>query len=145
MLGAVKRALLLVCVVALLAGPASASAFQVRTFHSPDGNIGCAMIFGSESRGGEARCDIAKHSWPTPPTPKSCPLDYGNGLFVGPRRKAAFVCAGDTTLHQGKPLQVGQAIVLGPYKCKSLEGAMRCLNRDTHHGFKLSRQAAKRF
>jgi hypothetical protein len=147
MLGTVKRALLLVCLAAALVAPASASGspFQVRTFHSPDGNIGCAMIFGSETRGGEARCDIAKHEWPTPPTPRSCPLDYGNGLFVGPRRKAAFVCAGDTTLHQGKPLPVDKAIELGPYKCKSLPGAMRCLNRDTGHGFKLSRQVAKRF
>ena len=142
-----KRTLLLVCLVAALAVPtsASASAFQVRVFHSPDGNIGCAMILGSGSRGGEARCDIAKHDWPTPSTPKSCPLDYGNGLFVGPHRKAAFVCAGDTTLHQGKPLAVGRAIKLGPYKCKSLQAAMRCVNRNTRHGFVLSRQLAKRF
>jgi hypothetical protein len=144
-LSEMKRAFLLVGIAAALVAPTSASAFQVRVFHSPDGNIGCAMIFGSESRGGEARCDIAEHEWPTPPTPKSCPLDYGNGLFVGPRRKAGFVCAGDTALHQGKPLPVGQAIELGPYKCKSLAGAMRCLNRDTGHGFKLSRQVAKRF
>jgi len=147
MLGAVKRALLLGCLTVVPALPPSASGspFQVRTFHSPDGNIGCAMIFGQDTRGGEARCDIAKHDWPTPPTPKSCELDYGNGLFVGPHRKAAFVCAGDTTLHQGKPLPVGQAVQLGPYKCKSLEGAMRCVNRDTGHGFTLSRQVAKRF
>lgn len=141
----VKRALLLLGIVIALAVPTSASAFQVRLFHSPDGNLGCVMTFGKEAFGGEARCDIDEHEWPTPATPKSCPLDYGNGLFVGPRRRAAFVCAGDTTLHQGKPLAVGKSIELGPYKCKSLEGAMRCVNRDTGHGFVLSRQAAKRF
>lgn len=114
-------------------------------FHTPGGNIGCAMIFGSESRGGEARCDIAEHTWPTPATPPSCELDYGNGLSVGAHRKAGFVCAGDTVLHQGKVLPVGQAVKLGPYKCKTLTGAIRCLNRDTGHGFELSRAAAKRF
>jgi len=103
------------------------------------------MIFGKDAFGGQARCDIAKHDWPTPPKPQSCELDYGQGLVVGSRRKASFVCAGDTTLHQGKALPIGQAVELGPYKCKSLPGAMRCINRDTGHGFKLSRQVAKRF
>jgi hypothetical protein len=140
----VKRVLLLACIAAALI-PASASGFQLRMFHTPDGNIGCAMIFGKESRGGEARCDIAKHDWPTPATPPSCELDYGNGLAVGSHRKAGFVCAGDTVLHQGKVLTVGKAVKLGPYKCKSLPGAVRCLNRDTSHGFELSRKVAKRF
>jgi hypothetical protein len=140
----VKRALLLAWVVLALL-PASASAFQLRIFHTPGGNIGCAMIFGKEARGGEARCDIAEHTWPTPPTPKSCELDYGQGLVVGPHRKAVFVCAGDTVLHQGKVLAVGHVAKLGPYKCKVLPGAVRCLNRDSGHGFMLSRSVAKRF
>jgi Family of unknown function (DUF6636) len=141
---ALKRVLLLTSILAALL-PASASAFQLRIFHTPDGNIGCAMIFGKDARGGEARCDIDEHTWPTPPTPKSCELDYGQGLAVGPHRKAAFVCAGDTVLHQGKVLPVGQAVKLGPYRCKSLAGAVRCLNRRTSHGFKLSREVAERF
>jgi hypothetical protein len=141
----VKKALLFSYLALLLAFPASATAFQLRIFHSPDGNIGCAMIFGKDAFGGQARCDIAKHDWPTPPKPKSCELDYGQGLVVGAHRKASFVCAGDTALHQGKVLPVGQAVKLGPYKCKSLPGAMRCINRDTGHGFKLSRKVAKRF
>jgi Family of unknown function (DUF6636) len=144
MLVGVKRFLLLACITALLV-PATASAFQLRIFHTPGANIGCAMIFGSESRGGEARCDIAEHNWPTPATPPSCELDYGNGLSVGPHRKAGFVCAGDTVLHQGKVLKVGGVAKLGPYKCKVLPGAVRCVNRNTGHGFKLSRQVARRF
>ena len=139
-----KRALLLACVVLALL-PASAAAFQLRIFHTPGGNIGCAMIFGKEARGGEARCDIAEHTWPTPPTPKSCELDYGQGLAVGPHRKAGYVCAGDTVLHQGKVLAVGHVAKLGPYKCKVLPGAVRCVNRDSGHGFVLSRSVATRF
>jgi hypothetical protein len=69
---------------------------------SRDGNLGCGMIFGKDSQGGGARCDIDHHSWAPPPKPKSCDVDYGGGLNVGPHRKAEFVCAGDTTLHQGQ-------------------------------------------
>ena len=140
----VKRAALLAVVIAALA-PSTATAFQLRMFHTPDGNIGCALIFGKDSQGGGARCDIAQHSWRSPPKPGWCDVDYGNGLNVGPHRRAEFVCAGDTVLHQGGVLKVGAVAKLGPYKCKSLAGAVRCLNRDTGHGFKLSRTVAKRF
>lgn len=139
-----KRAALLAVIAAALA-PATASAFQLRIFHTPGGNIGCSLIFGPGGYGGGARCDIAHHSWKSPPKPKWCDVDYGNGLNVGAHRKAQFVCAGDTVLHQGKVLPVGDAVKLGPYKCKSLSGAVRCVNRDTGHGFKLSRAIAKRF
>jgi hypothetical protein len=140
----VKRVALLAVVVAALA-PGTASAFQLRQFHTPNGNIGCALIFGKESGGGGARCDIAHHSWKSPPKPPSCELDYGNGLNVGPHRKAEFVCAGDTVLHQGSVLKVGHVAKLGPYRCKSLPGAVRCFNADTGHGFRLSRKVARRF
>jgi hypothetical protein len=141
----VKRLTLIACIAGALAVPNSVSAFQLKLFHTPDGNIGCAMIFGKESRGGGARCDIAEHSWTSPPKPKWCDVDYGGGLNIGAHRKAEFVCAGDTTLHQGKVLPVGQVQKLGPYKCKSLPGAVRCVNRDTGHGFLLSRTVAQRF
>jgi Family of unknown function (DUF6636) len=140
----VKRAALLAVIVAALA-PAGASAFQLRIFHTPGGNIGCSLIYGRDSGGGGVRCDIAHHSWKSPPKPKWCDVDYGNGLNVGAHRKARFVCAGDTVLHQGRKLAVDRVMKLGPYKCKSLSGAVRCVNRDTKHGFKLSRTVVKRF
>lgn len=140
-----RLALAFACIAALLA-PAQASAFQLKLFHTPNGNIGCAMIFGKESRGGGARCDIEHHSWTAPSKPKSCDLDYGNGLNVGPHRKAEFVCAGDTVLHQGHVLPVGGVEKLGPYRCKLVTSRMiRCLNRDTGHGYRLSPHLARLF
>lgn len=141
----VALALPLACAVAVLMS-VQAPAFQLKLFHTPDGNIGCAMIFGKDSQGGGARCDIAKHSWTSPPKPKWCDVDYGGGLNVGPHRKAEFVCAGDTTLHQGKVLPVGQVQKLGPYRCKVVTSRMvRCVNRDTGHGFRLSPHLARLF
>jgi hypothetical protein len=126
--------------------PAQVAAFQLRIFHTPNGNIGCAMIFGKESQGGGARCDIAKHSWKAPPKPKWCDVDYGGGLNVGPHRRAEFVCAGDTVLHQGKVLPIGGVEKLGPYRCKVVSSRMvRCLNHDTGHGFRLSPHLARLF
>jgi Family of unknown function (DUF6636) len=140
----VKRLALLAVVFATLA-PGTAGAFQLQIFHTPDGNIGCSLIFGKDSGGGGARCDIAQHSWKSPPKPKWCDVDYGGGLNVGAHRRAQFVCAGDTVLHQGTVLPIGSVVKLGPYKCKSLADAVRCINRDTGHGFKLSRTIARRF
>jgi hypothetical protein len=141
----VRKALLLGALV-LAVAPASAPAFQLRMFHTAGGNVGCAMILGREARGGSARCDIAKHEWQSPPTPKWCDLDYGNGLVVGPRKKAGFVCAGDTVLRQGKALAVGNVVRLGPFRCKALrDQAVTCWNVRSKHGFKLSRTLARIF
>ncbi len=137
--------LLLLVALALALLPAGASALRLRMFHTPDRNIGCAMIFGKESGGGSARCDIARHSWKAPPKPRWCPVDWGFGLTVGARKRANFVCAGDTVLHQGRVLRIGRVARLGPFRCRSLPRAVRCVNRRTHHGFRLSRARARRF
>ena len=130
-------------VLALAAAPATAS--QLRLFHTPGGNIGCEVFAGKETDGGGARCDIGRRTWKAPRQPASCHLDYGNGLIVTARGAAKFTCAGDTVLHQGFVLYAGGFVEAGPYKCASLGTAVRCINRDTHHGFKISRTADKRF
>jgi hypothetical protein len=65
-------------------------------------------------------------------------------MVIGPRRRAQFVCAGDTVLHQGRLLPTGRSVALGPYRCKSLQEAVRCLNRKSGRGFLLSRSVARR-
>jgi hypothetical protein len=144
MLLRMKRALA-ISLAALALLPATAPAFQLRMFQTPDGNIGCAMINGKGSGGGSVRCDIDGHSWKAPPKPAWCDVDWGFGLSVGKKKKATYLCAGDTVLHQGKVLPVGSVEKLGVFKCKSLQGAVRCVNRESGHGFFLSRTQAQRF
>ena len=136
-------AILGLAAAAVLASPAGA--FQLKLFHTPDGNIGCALSAGPGSLGGSARCDIAEHDWKAPKKPASCELDYGGGLAVDSHGRAGFICAGDTTLHQGGKLPAGGSVAVGPFRCVNLGAAVRCVNRDTGHGFKLSRTVAKRF
>jgi hypothetical protein len=146
-LAGVKRltlaTVLTISCVALFATPAGA--FQLKLFHTPDGNIGCAVSFGPGSLGGSARCDISEHDWKAPKKPAYCELDWGGGLAVDSHGRAGFVCAGDTTLHQGRKLAAGKSVSVGPYRCKSFGEAVRCVNRRTGHGFKLSRTVAERF
>lgn len=142
---AVIAAIAVFGVTAVAAAPAGA-AKNTRFFQSPTKNIGCVMLRGGPGIGpGEARCDIRHHDWMAPPKPASCHLDYGNGLVVGEHGKGQFVCAGDTTLGQGPVLPYGGAIEFGGFRCKSAVGGVRCVNRKTQHGFKLSRRVARVF
>ena len=116
---------------ALAAPTAARSAF----FRSPSGNISCAMdgSFG-------ARCDISKHDWAIPRKPRSCHFDFGQGVTVGSRGRAHFVCAGDSALGARRTLGYGHSRRIGRYSCFSRRAGMRCVNRRTGHGFFLSRQ-----
>ena len=118
----------------MLAAPAGAAQFQ-----SPSGNIGCAI-----TKAG-VRCDIRERSWEPPPKPPSCEVDYGQGVTLGRRGPARFVCAGDTTLGVGPELAYGMAIRRGRFLCRSLVRGVRCLNRRNRHGFFISRARVNRF
>jgi hypothetical protein len=125
------------CALAL-AGAVSAHAFV--QFKSPSGNIGCVL----DKRDG-VRCDIREKSWSAPAKPSWCDVDWGGGVQVGRRKRASFVCAGDTVLGADRTLSYGSSIRRGRFECFSRRTGMRCVNHRTHHGFRLSRQHAVRF
>ena len=135
-------ALIVSALTLLVAAPAhaSGSALSFVFFQSPSGNIGCAM---SKSFG--VRCDIRNKTWQAPPKPASCELDWGFGMNIDRRGKGTFVCAGDTTLGEGRHLPFGESIRRGRYRCRSKTIGMRCVNLRTHHGFLISRQVARPF
>jgi hypothetical protein len=138
-----KRGMLLLLAAALmsLAVTATASAFSVKQFQSPSGNIGCAIVNGKS-----VRCDIREHSWPTPPKPSSCDVDYGQGVVVGAHGRADYVCAGDTALDPSAPvLGYGDRIHKGRIRCASKTKGMRCVNLETKDGFFLSRDTVHLF
>jgi hypothetical protein len=137
-----KRALLVMAVVAAaLAVTAPAASARVKFFQSPSGNIGCVV------GGGIARCDILEHSWTPPPKPSSCiDLDYGNGVEVIGGHPGEYTCAGDTVFSPSAPvLQYGDKITKNRFTCTSKTSGMRCANRNSGHGFFLSREAVRLF
>ena len=86
-----------------------------------------------------------QHDWTAPPKPASCELDWGSGVVVGRHGRAEIVCAGDTTLGEGRHLAYGDAIARGRFRCVSRRRGMRCVNRRNDHGFALSRERVRRF
>jgi hypothetical protein len=119
-----------------MAPPAHAITF----FESPSHNIGCAI---SAKTG--VRCDIRAHTWKPPPKPKSCPVDWGNGLEVVRRGFGHWVCAGDTVFGGKQVLGYRKSIRRGRFECTSRRNGMRCVNLRNDHGFKLARRKASWF
>jgi len=117
----------------------SASA-KVKFFQSPSGNIGCVV------GGGLARCDIQQHTWPTPPKPADCPVDYGNGVAVIGGHPGEYTCAGDTVFSpNARVLDYGEKITKNRFTCTSKTSGMRCANRNSGHGFFISRDVVRLF
>jgi hypothetical protein len=123
---------------ALCAAPAHAEDGFV-DFVSPSENVGCVLDVDY------LRCDIAKRDWAPPPRPADCEFDYGQGIALTPGERAAFVCAGDTTLGGSSVLAYGQTISRGALSCTSAESGISCRDADSGRGFSLSRQVYQLF
>jgi hypothetical protein len=137
-----RRALIVTAIVAAaLAVVPSAASARVKFFQSPSGNIGCVV------GGGIARCDIQQHNWTPPPKPSSCiDLDYGNGVEVIGGHPGEYTCAGDTVFSPTAPvLQYGDKITKNRFTCTSKTSGMRCANRNSGHGFFISRESVRLF
>lgn len=124
--------------LAMLAPAAPAAKFKF--FQTPSKNIACAM------GGGAVRCDILRHDWPTPPKPPDCDVDYGNGVAVGRKGPASYVCAGDTVFSPDiQVLGYGERLVKNRFRCTSKQKGVRCVNTKSGHGFFLSVQSVRLF
>lgn len=109
---------------------------DITMFLSPTGNIGC--VIGPDN----ARCDIHERDWAPPARPASCPLDYGQGIEVGPTDAATYVCAGDTAFDPtSQHLPYGDSIQAGVMLCTSTQSGMECKSTSSGHGFTISREA----
>jgi uncharacterized protein DUF6636 len=142
--------------VAVLMPSTSSAGLGLRFFHTVDNNIACGIIKGQKKRRkhrkkipripGEARCDVRTHTWVAPPKPANCPLDWGNGVVVGDRGNANYVCAGDTVADATAPAAgPGSVIALGRYSCTVLEQGVRCTNIATGRGFEVSSASVSLF
>lgn len=134
-----RKSLFALVATALMFVACTSQAAATKGFETPSHNIGCVLF----AQG--ARCDIAKHSWPSPKRPKSCEFDYGGSLFVGTKGPGEFGCVSDSAMHAGPVLPYGESIRKGRFACTSEEAGVRCVNRRDGHGFFLSRQRVRLF
>jgi hypothetical protein len=131
-------ALVAAAVTLAVAAPTASAKFEF--FQTPSGNIACVIS------GKGARCDIQEHSWPTPPRPPDCDVDYGNGVQVDKHGRGTYVCAGDTVFAPDNPvLGYGDKIRKKRFRCASKQKGVRCVNKRNDHGFFLSRDDVRLF
>jgi len=121
------------------APPADRTVKELTGFTSPSGNIGCYIDRGT------VRCDIAERDWEPPEAPADCELDYGQGISMDAGGAPAFVCAGDTALEGGPPLDYGESIAAGLLRCESEQSGMTCRDIETGRGFTLSQERYELF
>ncbi len=137
-----RRAVLGVALVLVVAGSATAASSSTSSFQTPSKNIGCIYVtpFAANDKP-YLRCDIGGGLHPLPPRPKNCDLDWGYGYsMAGAKGRAAPFCAGDTAREPRAPvLKYGRTWKKGPFTCLSRTIGLRCANR-AGHGFFLSRQ-----
>lgn len=65
-------------------------------------------------------------------------------MVVNLRGKGRLTCVNDAVL-AGRMLAYGDSIRRGRFRCTSRRSRMRCVNARNGHGFKLSRELARRF
>lgn len=119
----------------LIATPALAD--DVIYFHSPSGNINCALMSGDYA---SARCDMVEFMQTYRKRPADCDLDWGAAFQIGPNDRRGYVlCHGDTVINpDSMELGYDTTVTLDEFTCLSEKTGMTCTNADGH-GFTLSK------
>jgi len=121
----------------LLLFPVVASAQE--GFQLPSGNIHCALYDGI------LRCDVVNSTYPRPPRPRNCDLEWGDAVEIRARGPAQFLCHGDTLNDPRHPfLQYGTAWQGPGMTCTSAQNGLRCQNAEGR-GFEMARARLRFF
>lgn len=111
----------------------------ITMFHTPSGNIHCALIEGDE--GGMADCEIIRIERFTLPLkrPASCDLDWGNRFELSEDQGPAMPCYGDTVRDSAsRILDYGDSMKAANITCTSEKSGLTCTD-SSGHGFTLSK------
>ena len=121
--------------------PTLAQANSSEGFILPSKNIYCRIAeFPNKPANNYLRCEIASKLKPMPVQPKSCNLDWGNGLVLPKTKKAEVLCAGDIIYSPSLPtLNYGKTWKKDGFTCTSAATGLTCTNRQ-NKGFFLNRQ-----
>jgi hypothetical protein len=136
------RLMIALCLLAGAMLPNAAMADDYLAFHSPSGNIQCAIMTGDYA---QARCDMSALSPTYRQAPANCEFDWGSSFAVDAGGSGYLACVSDSVADPGGvELGYGKSISLGPFTCTSEKSGMECSNLGGH-GFKLSKAKQKLF
>lgn len=127
--------------IALCATPACAQDYI--NFHSPSGNIHCAIFNGDYSG---VRCDMSELTPTYRTAPPECEFDWGSSFAVDAiSRKGYLACVSDSVANDdGLELGYGTSVSLGGIVCSSEKSGVSCTN-PAGHGFTISKARQKLF
>lgn len=125
----------------LLASPALAGDYIA--FHSPSGNIQCAIFTGDGWD--NVRCDLSNLTPSYRKQPADCEFDWGSSFAVDLTGKGYLACVSDAVADQnGVELGYGKSISLGGFTCTSQKSGMTCTNPGGH-GFAIAKARQRVF
>ena len=107
-------------------------------FQSPSGNIRCNMYTSTDGRP-TAMCSAAEHDW-LAPKPDDCGANWGDRLDLEAGSPGRVACYGQGMPPATHTLNYGQMQQLGSITCTSDTVGIMCIDNDSGHFFKMSRQ-----
>lgn len=131
----------LILALALFGSPACAQDYI--SFHSPSGNIHCAIFTGDYAG---VRCDMSELTPSFRTAPPDCEFDWGSSFAVDARsRRGYLACVSDAVANEdGLELGYGESVALGGFSCRSETSGMICAN-PAGHGFAISKARQRLF
>lgn len=127
--------------LALCASPACAQDYIA--FHTPSGNIHCAIFTGDYAG---VRCDMMALTPSYREPPADCEFDWGSSFAVDAgSRRGYLACVSDAVADDsGLELGYGESVALGGFECRSETSGMTCTN-PAGHGFAISKARQRLF
>lgn len=107
-------------------------------FQSPSGNIRCTMFTSAEGND-SVNCAAASHDW-LAPQPANCGANWGDRIDLEAGSPARFGCYGQDMPPVTHTLQYGQIQTHGSVSCSSETVGMMCIDTNTGHYFRVSRE-----
>jgi hypothetical protein len=117
--------------IAVFASASGTALGRTKSFQTPSHNIRC-LYMSTQGPGPWIRCDV---------------LSLNDTAFrIDKRHKGRKIHVTDTVSMPGaQVLGYGKSLRVGPFTCTSRQSGLKCKNRSSGHGFKLSRQRQTRF
>jgi hypothetical protein len=109
----------------------------IEEFSTPSGNISCGIL----GTGTEVMCSVKDYSYPTPPRPADCHLNYAPGwVSLSSSGVTRSLCLGGPPFPPvSRTLAYGSTLSDGPMTCRSEAAFLACADTGTGHGFAVSR------
>jgi hypothetical protein len=117
----------------------------IAEFTTPSGNIVCGMMGAASTV--SVTCLVIQHTYPTPPTPSSCHLNWvASSLSILSGEVSRGLCLGGEPFDPiSTVLPYGSTLRHGSLACRSESAFLSCVDLATRHGFAVNRAEVRTY